>query len=402
MKSKQTFERPVLFFMTLLTVGPSAMAQDSGWYVGANAGQAKANIDEERVATDLLAVGLTTVDFWDDDTHFGYKLFTGYQFNRFFAIEGGLFDLGNFNLTAVTLPAGSLREEIKVTGLNMDLLVLLPFTEKLSMFGRAGGNYAESEVSFQGTDAVVVLDSERKERDKNYKFGFGLQYFFTDNFAMRAEAERYRIDDAVGNRGDIDLYSAGLLYRFGGPEPVAAPVEPPPVPPPPPPPPPAPLPPLDSDHDGVIDDRDKCPGTPAGVAVDADGCPRKGSITLEGVTFEYDSSILSATSRDTLDTLATDLVKYRRLRVELQGHTDNVGSDKYNLTLSHRRANAVRAYLLDHAVPADRLTAKGYGELQPIDDNGTEAGRARNRRVVMFVVDNPGEVKIEGEGTVEK
>ena len=57
---------------------------------------------------------------------------------------------------------------------------------------------------------------------------------------------------------------------------------------------------------------------------------------------------------------------------------------------------------MDHGVPADRLVARGYGETEPIDDNATDAGRARNRRVVLYVIDNPGEVKIQGEGTVEK
>jgi OOP family OmpA-OmpF porin len=403
MKFKQTFNRPALLSaMTLAAFANSpATAEDSGWYVGGNAGLAKANIDDRRIADGLQDVGLTMTAFWEDDDHFGYKLFTGYQFGRFFAMEGGYFDLGNFNYAAVTSPAGTLQEEIKVKGLNFDLLLLLPLSEKFSLFGRAGVNYAESKVSFAGTGAVVVLDPEREQRDENYKFGVGLQYFFTPSFGMRAEAERYRIDDAVGNRGDIDLYSAGLLYRFGQHAPAAMP-EPAPPPPPAPAPVPPPEPPGDGDNDGVTDDLDKCPGTPPGVAVDANGCPLKGSIVLEGVTFEYNSAMLTADSRNTLATLAAALVKYPRLRVELQGHTDSVGGDAYNLALSRRRVEAVRAYLVDHGVPAARLVAKGYGEAQPIDDNNTDAGRARNRRVVLHVLDNPGEVRIEGEGTVEK
>ena len=93
--------------------------------------------------------------------------------------------------------------------------------------------------------------------------------------------------------------------------------------------------------------------------------------------------------------------KYPRLRIELQGHTDNVGSDAYNQALSQRRAESVRAYLVEHGVPAAQFTARGYGESQPIDDNRKDAGRARNRRVVMNVIANPGDVEIEGEGTVE-
>ena len=401
MTANKSFRRAHAPLTLLVTfVSCSAMAQDSGWYIGANAGHAEATIDEARMANGLLDAGLTPIDSWDDDDHFGAKIFTGYQFGRFFAIEGGYFNLGNFNYTAITTPTGRLREEIKVQGINLDLVLMLPLGEKLSVFGRGGGNYAQSKVAFDGRGAAVVLDDELKERDLNYKYGVGLQYFFTRSLAMRVEAERYRIDDAVGNRGDIDLYSAGLLYRFGAPAPAPmyTPEPPPPAPAPPPPPPP----PLDSDNDGVTDDLDKCPGTPPGVAVDATGCPLKGSIILEGVTFEYNSSVLTADSRTILDVLAKDLVKYRRLRLELQGHTDSTGSDKYNVALSQRRAAAVREYLLARSVPAANLVAKGYGEAQPIDDNNTEHGRSRNRRVALFVIDNPGEVKIVGEGTVEK
>ncbi|MBX5461214.1 MAG: OmpA family protein, partial [Steroidobacteraceae bacterium] len=155
-------------------------------------------------------------------------------------------------------------------------------------------------------------------------------------------------------------------------------------------------------NDGVVDDQDKCPQTPAGVAVDPSGCPRQGSITLEGVTFELNSAQLTAASQTILDDLARDLKKYPNLRIELQGHTDSSGEDAYNLALSQRRADAVRAHLISQGVPANQLVARGYGETQPIDDNSTSQGRARNRRVVVLVLENPGNVKVEGEGTLQQ
>ncbi len=170
---------------------------------------------------------------------------------------------------------------------------------------------------------------------------------------------------------------------------------PPPAPPPvaaaPPPPPPPPAPPADSDGDGVTDNQDQCPGTPAGVAVDALGCPRKGSITLEGVTFEVNSATLTAGSGTVLNGVATDLKKYPRLRIELQGHTDSSGSDAYNLKLSQQRADSVREHLVEQGVATQQLISKGYGESKPIDSNTTAEGRAHNRRVVMTVLDNPGD-----------
>ena len=158
---------------------------------------------------------------------------------------------------------------------------------------------------------------------------------------------------------------------------------------------------MDTDRDGVTDDKDQCPGTPSGVSVDEVGCPQKGSITLEGVTFEVNSAQLTAASRPILDGVADGLRKHPRLRVELQGHTDSSGADAYNLQLSQRRANSVREYLLSQGVPAAQLTARGYGETQPITDNTSNEGRSKNRRVVMHVIDNPGDVNVQGEGQVK-
>jgi OmpA-OmpF porin, OOP family len=223
----------------------------------------------------------------------------------------------------------------------------------------------------------------------------------SSSFALRPDF-KVRWDDA-GAEGKLRDYigTLGFQYSFGAP--TARPVEPPPpapaAAPAPPPPPPAPA---DTDKDGVIDTLDKCPDTAAGVAVDAYGCPRKGSITLEGVTFEHNSARLTPDSSAVLDNVAADLKKFPRLRIELQGHTDSSGPDQYNLALSQQRADAVRAHLLEQGVPATQLVAKGYGEKQPIADNKTAEGRATNRRVVMFVVDNPGEVKVEGQGAVER
>jgi len=138
------------------------------------------------------------------------------------------------------------------------------------------------------------------------------------------------------------------------------------------------------------------------VAVDEVGCPRKGSITLEGVTFDVNSAHLTPGSSSVLDPVATDLQKYPRLKIELQGHTDSTGSDAYNLKLSQQRAEAVREYLVEHGVPPAQLVARGYGETMPIASNDNADGRTRNRRVVMFVVTNPGDVNVQGEGKLNQ
>jgi OOP family OmpA-OmpF porin len=228
----------------------------------------------------------------------------------------------------------------------------------------------------------------------------------TAGFSLRPDL-KVRWDEPGGVNHRVDyLATMGFQYAFGG-SPTSKPVPETPPPPPPPVAQPAPAPvavpatPPDSDHDGVPDNIDKCPDTPAGVQVDAFGCPLKGSITLEGVTFEHNSSELTVASHPPLDEMADGLKKHTHLKVEIQGHTDSTGTPAYNLKLSQRRADAVRSYLVDSGVNSDQLVSRGYGQAQPVASNATAEGRAKNRRVVVFVVSNPGDVKVEGQGSAQ-
>jgi adhesin transport system outer membrane protein len=141
----------------------------------------------------------------------------------------------------------------------------------------------------------------------------------------------------------------------------------------------------DEDGDGVTDDKDRCPGTPRGTRVDAQGCPLKEIIDLKGVHFEYNSYALRPDSYPILMDAVKVLKRYPELRVEVAGHTDYHNTVAFNQILSDRRANAVRDYLIAQGIEAGRLTAKGYSELQPIADNTTEEGQAMNRRVELKI-----------------
>ena len=144
--------------------------------------------------------------------------------------------------------------------------------------------------------------------------------------------------------------------------------------------------PADSDNDGVADDADKCPGSPADKPVDADGCTIV-SVVLEGVQFENNSAELTSGSGDQLDKAVAEMQKYPHVRVEVQAHSDSSGAASYNQMLSEKRANSVRDYMVSKGVAADRLTAKGYGEDKPIASNDTREGRAKNRRVELKIIE---------------
>ena len=162
---------------------------------------------------------------------------------------------------------------------------------------------------------------------------------------------------------------------------------------------------LDSDGDGVPDYMDKCPGTPKGVEVDKDGCPlpvvapaaapapaalapvvapAPAKLVLTGVNFDFDMAVIRPDDVDKLDRDVATLKEWGNVKVEVAGHTDSIGTDEYNMGLSQRRADAVRNYLVDKGIPAERLTVKGYGESQPVNDNTTSEGRFGNRRVELI------------------
>jgi OmpA-OmpF porin, OOP family len=134
----------------------------------------------------------------------------------------------------------------------------------------------------------------------------------------------------------------------------------------------------------VVDTADQCPDTPANDKVDSNGCSL--SIRLQ-VYFDNDSGNLKPASYIDLERVIAFMKQVPSATGELQGHTDNVGKDSYNLSLSQKRAESVKAYLISKGVAAARLTAKGYGEAAPIASNDTVEGRAENRRVLFVRTD---------------
>lgn len=152
----------------------------------------------------------------------------------------------------------------------------------------------------------------------------------------------------------------------------------------------------DTDKDGIPDRLDKCPNEAETVNgyKDGDGCPdelpkevkKYTAGAVKGINFANGKADLLPTSNVVLDELVKVLVEYPDVKLEVQGHTDNVGDRNANIDLSKARADSVRKYLLGKGIAEARITAVGYGPDKPVADNKKAAGKAKNRRVELHLV----------------
>jgi OOP family OmpA-OmpF porin len=333
----------------------------AAWYFGADIGRSKAKIDDNSIANALSVDGSSSTSIYNRDLDTGFKVFGGYQFNDYFAIEGGYFDLGKFGYNATTVPAGTLNGDSSIRGLNVDVIGFLPLTEDFSAFGRIGANYSEAKDNFNSTGLIGVTNPDPSKKDVNYKFGVGLQYRITHALATRLEIERYRVDDAIGNKGDIDQLSIGLVYRFGEKTQMHAVAEAPPPPPP------------------VVEAVVVAPVYVAPPPLPPPA-PAKVSFSADSL-FDFNKSDIKPAGKQVIDDFSAKLQGTSFDHITVTGHTDRIGSHADNMILSKRRAETVKAYLVSSAgIPADKIEAVGVDGDDPItkpdDCRGTKKTKA--------------------------
>jgi OOP family OmpA-OmpF porin len=188
----------------------------------------------------------------------------------------------------------------------------------------------------------------------------GFKVFFNEVIALRVEFnDAYGFTNTQGGRFNAPAVTAGLTFQVGA-NPTCR----------------------DEDSDGVCDPYDKCPGTPAGYKVDADGCPITVSLRLD-IKFDFDKAVVKKAYLPEVKKVADFLNAHPGSTAVVEGHTDSVGDDAYNQKLSERRAAAVKNVLIsDFGVSSSKVSSVGYGEARPVATNDTAAGRAENRRVI--------------------
>jgi OOP family OmpA-OmpF porin len=353
----------------------NASAQVEGhFYGGIGMGQAQSKIDVDRINANLLSAtpSLTTTSMTRSESDASYKVFGGYQFSPYWGVEAGYFSLGQFGFNSTTTPTGSLDGRIKLDGVNVDLVGTMPINDQLSLLGRVGAHNARARDTFTGTGNVVVTDPNPQKTQTNSTAGFGFAYQFSPSMTLRGELERYRINDAVGNRGDINVASLSLVFPFGRtPEPAPKVVErvvyqqaPTPEPiiivaP------PAPLP------------------APVPVPVPAPTPERLRVSFNADVLFGFDNANMRLGGKEALNKFTQELkgVEYDHITVE--GHTDRIGQAAYNEKLSLQRADAVKNYLVNTSgLSATKITTVGKGSSAPATAEGECKGIKTSAAVI--------------------
>jgi OOP family OmpA-OmpF porin len=315
---------------------------------------------------------------------FGFQGGLGYNFAPNFALEVD-YGSGSFKVKGFEGSSGP-SEQLRTASL--DVLYKFFPNSIIRPFILAGGGELQDRIAGN-------LDNNHSwmaEAGVGALTGIGSQSGST-RLQLRTEAKYRRefiqnVAFVPNNPSDV-VFGVGLQLSFGNPTrpaPVIAAAPPPPEP--------APIP---REVAPEAPPPEPC-HAPAGFQVDANCRIIEQTVVVRAIDFEFNSTQLTAPAQRTLDEVAAALLTQPELNVEIQGHTDSIGTDAYNLGLSRRRAAAVKAYLISKGLNATSLTAQGYGKAKPIASNDTAEGRAQNRRVAFEVTNGFAHVIVLKEG----
>ncbi len=289
-----------------------------------------------------------------DDQDTGVHVAIGYDFTRWISAEVYFTDLGQAEIEFLGDAVGPI--EYQVSGASAIAYLYnnqsgFGFTDSANGVFRREGLSLYGRVGLGGVNTNSDLDMKR-DHSSHVAFGVGVEYGFTNGFALRGEITSYDTD--------AQYVSASILKRFGKvpvavPVAVAAPIIP-----------------------ALV-----TPATPAPAAI---GSPAiLGPVEMPEINFAFDRHDLSPADKLELDKLA-EIIRDFDVRLQLDGHTDWVASERYNYNLSLRRANSVRQYLMSLGISGGRMSVAGYGETRPLGENTTRQGRALNRRTDIILL----------------
>jgi OmpA-OmpF porin, OOP family len=287
-----------------------------------------------------------------------YGIRAGYDFTKNLAAEG----VFSYVRTDSTGNAGNIKE-VDVFNYHVDGLYHFMPEKRLVPFVAAGFGGMHNDSTLEKEDSFAL------------NWGGGIKYFLSDSLALRGDVRHMLAMASDLTRNHLE-YTAGISMLFGAKKPAPAPVvAPPPAPVPP------PAPPVPEAQPAPITEEPLAP-IPA-----AEPTPEmtKYCVSL-GIEFDIDKAEIRTQYHDEVAKVGDFMKKYPTTTALIEGYTDEVGSDDYNMKLSQRRAESVVKYLEDKfGIDKSRLSAKGYGKTKPIADNATDAGRQKNRRINAII-----------------
>ncbi len=203
-------------YLLALACGIAVSAHaENNFYVLGSVGQSHVKLDKGDFDSELENEGfiVNSSDLDKDDT--GYKIQFGYQFNPYFAVEGGYVDFGSADYKA-NVSGVAAKAEFEATGWNINVLGLIPFTDTFSLVTKFGFIRSDVDVTVSASAGGVSISESESGKHISTLFGFGAQYAFTKNLAVRAEFENYNAvgDDSKTGEANIQLISAGVAFKF--------------------------------------------------------------------------------------------------------------------------------------------------------------------------------------------
>ena len=205
----------IALIAALILATGSAQAQ---WYAGATAGESRSKLNGDGLNDQFLDLAYTSSQTRTDNRDSAFRVFGGYQLNRYFAVEAGYADLGTFGVRSTVTPAGTFEKRIEVNGVDVNVVGTLPIANKWTLFARAGAFRSERKASYETSGSVELLRGVQVNTEKKTQsvFGAGVVYDITPAVGVRAEWARHGkySDDLLDGGRNIDAYSVGVVYRF--------------------------------------------------------------------------------------------------------------------------------------------------------------------------------------------
>ncbi len=337
------------------SVAAQAAPQDDSWYVGGKLGWSKYH-DTNSSFSYTSEADLT------DKSKLGAGAFVGYQHNQYMGFELGYDWLGRMSSTDND-GAVHAKNKFSAQGIQLTTKLSYPIMQDLDIYTRLGGMVWRAESSGRHTSGLTRagMAAANKHSDTDYGISplaaVGLEYAITDNWATRLDYQwvnNIGDRDTVGSRPDNGMLSLGVAYRFG---------------------------------------RDAAPAPLINVAPTVE--TKRFTLTSD-VLFNFNKSTLKVEGHQALDQLYSQLTSLdpKEGSVVVLGYTDRIGSDQYNQRLSEERARSVVDYLVSKGIPADRISARGMGESNPVSN--CDGVKQRQSLIACLAPDRRVEIEVQG------